>query len=199
MCDPAISALHFSYALTQAAAAADDDDSDADRCGLQSPRPLHSPCDSPVSFLSLDGCPSTRSHGPPTAATAATVPTTYRRVVLLDSDKQTGTQSANKSNSAAIGPKPSPNSTTSKTNIVSSSSSSSGGGCRVSGKTSDWLQSSLRLAFRRRTVDDRTTVGMQQSGSDGVVVVAGDGRSSDKSVQSSLLQMRKLSLPLPQR
>ena len=67
VCDPVVSALHFSYALTQEEE--EDAESETDRCQLQSPRPLHTPADSPVSFFKLDA-----------TATAATEPVVYRRV-----------------------------------------------------------------------------------------------------------------------
>jgi len=109
VCDPAISALHFSYALTQAA---EEDEADTDRCALQSPRPNHTPpCDSPVSFLSLDG--STSPAQKSTAITAATVPTKYRRV--SDHAHHTDTQRDN------IEPKPSPSSHITKASTGSSS------------------------------------------------------------------------------
>ena len=184
MCDPAISALHFSYALTQAAE--EEDDSDADRCELQSPRPNHSPCDSPVSFLVLD---SSRPHKSSTAtsATPATVPSKHRRLV----DKVEEPHRSHRDNSGGlIEPKPSPN--TSVNRATDGSPSPVGSSNGSNGKKQDWLQSSLgRLAFRRRTADDRTSA-LQQNGGDVIEV-------SEKTVLPSMMQMRKLSLPLPHR
>ena len=179
VCDPAISALHFSYALTQAA---EDEEADTDRCELQSPRPNQSHCESPVSFLSLDGI-----HPPkPAIVAAATVPTKYRRVSDVNQ-----TDTLHHSPDGEIEPKPSPNSHTTKANTSTSPGVTSG-----SGRRRDWLQSSLgRLAFRRRSADECTSTVQ----SDVVQVQLGSEKVVDKSVQPSVLQTRKLSTPLPSR
>ena len=184
VCDPAISALHFSYALTRAAE--DDEEADNDRHELQSPRPLLTPCESPMSVLSLDGSSPHKLSTTTATTTAATAPTHYRRV------------SHNMSLAAALQlePKSSPHSppiTTARKSNDSTSPAGGGAGSGNGGKY-DWLQSSLRLAFRRRTIDDTA-----MAAADSNVVLVKPRHSPDTLTHSAVQVTRKLSMPLPQR
>ena len=151
VCDPAISALHFSYALTAQAAAeeAEEAEDDADRCGLQSPRPIPSPCESPVSFLSLDASTASPHSLEPTTLTAATMPTTYRRIVLGHTNQQTDTDTPRSDHHSLSRLEIGTDTSTSPANRDGGSGSST----NSSGRKQDWLQSSLRAAFGRRTAD----------------------------------------------
>ncbi len=141
VCDPAVSALHFSYAHTQEEE--EDAEADTDRCQLQSPRPLQSPAHSPVSFFKLD---STDAHPVSGTTTAATDPITYRRVATnqVETAARRSVELKSSPSSATDGP-------------TSRASAVCGGSAGGSGRTREWLQSSIgRLAFRRRTtVEDR--------------------------------------------